>query len=155
MKYEWHRRQLTNNKAYGPRRQKTCLQGFANNTGAYQPGHPRSLNSIFVIRFLQSTICKVATGNLWLITVPEETGLKLAFSETSKTGFRATWPDYYIIGGFFFLFSNHFPMCNLIIEVYALKLNYKERILDQQHTFFFRFVVWPFSNKNTINRDYS
>ena len=35
----------------GPRREKTCLRGFANNTGADQPAHPRSLISAFVIRF--------------------------------------------------------------------------------------------------------
>ena len=35
----------------GPRRQKTCLQGFANNTGADQPMHPLSLISAFVIPF--------------------------------------------------------------------------------------------------------
>ena len=32
----------------GPRREKTCL---ANNTGAVQPAHLRSLISAFVIRF--------------------------------------------------------------------------------------------------------
>ena len=36
---------------YGPKREKTCLQGFANNTGADQPAHPRSLISTFVIHF--------------------------------------------------------------------------------------------------------
>ena len=45
----------------GPRREKTCLRGFANNTGADQPAHPRSLISAFVIRFLKSTICRLAT----------------------------------------------------------------------------------------------
>ena len=40
----------------GPRRKKTCLRGFANNTGADQPAHPRSLFSAFVIRFLKSTL---------------------------------------------------------------------------------------------------
>ena len=34
----------------GPRREKTCLRGFSNNTGADQPAHPRSLISAFVIR---------------------------------------------------------------------------------------------------------
>ena len=42
---------------YGPRREKTCLRGFANNTGADQPGHPASLISAFVIHFLESIIC--------------------------------------------------------------------------------------------------
>ena len=31
--------------------------GFANNTGADQPVHPRSLISAFVIRLLESIIC--------------------------------------------------------------------------------------------------
>ena len=42
---------------YGPRREKTCLQRFANNTGADQPAHTRSLISAFVFRFLESSIC--------------------------------------------------------------------------------------------------
>ena len=29
--------------SFGPQREKTCLRGFANNTGADQPAHPRSL----------------------------------------------------------------------------------------------------------------
>ena len=35
---------------YWPRREKTCLLGFANNIGADQPAHSRSLISAFVIR---------------------------------------------------------------------------------------------------------
>ena len=38
--------------------------GFANNTGADQPAHPCSLISAFVIRFLESNICKVTTGKI-------------------------------------------------------------------------------------------
>ena len=48
----------------GPRREKTCLRWFANNTGADQPAHPRSLISAFVIRFLKSIICKLAAGEI-------------------------------------------------------------------------------------------
>ena len=51
-------------KPYGPRRVKTCLPGLANNTGADQPAHPRSLISAFVIRFLKSIICKLAIGEI-------------------------------------------------------------------------------------------
>ena len=43
--------------SYGPRREKTCLRRFANNTGADQPAHPRSLISAFVVHFLESSIC--------------------------------------------------------------------------------------------------
>ena len=49
---------------YGPRREKTCLRGYANNTGADQPAHLRSLISAFVIRFLESIICKLATDEI-------------------------------------------------------------------------------------------
>ena len=49
---------------YGPRREKTCLRGFLNNTGADQPAHPRSLISAFVVRFLESSICLLATGEI-------------------------------------------------------------------------------------------
>ena len=49
---------------YGPRREKTCLRGFVNNTGADQPAHPHSLISAFSIHFLESVICKLATGEI-------------------------------------------------------------------------------------------
>ena len=49
---------------YGPRREKTCLRGFGNNKGADQTAHLRSLISSFVIRFLKSIICKLASGEL-------------------------------------------------------------------------------------------
>ena len=49
---------------YGPRREKTCLRGFANNTGADHPAHTRSLISAFVIRVLESTIAKLATSEI-------------------------------------------------------------------------------------------
>ena len=74
---------------------KTCVWEFENNTGADQPAHLRSLNSTFVIRFLESTICKLPTCEIsifWLVSVAEDTGLKLALSETLKTGFVATHP---------------------------------------------------------------
>ena len=69
--------------------------GIANNTGADQPGHTPSLISAFVIRFLESIICKLATGEFsifYLVSVAEETGLKLTLSETPKTGFLAIRP---------------------------------------------------------------
>ena len=78
----------------GPRREKTCLRGFANNTGADQPKHPLSLISAFVIRFLEeSIICKLATDEISISNqacVAKETALSLALSETPKTGFVAS-----------------------------------------------------------------
>ena len=50
--------------ANGPQRYKTCLPGFANNTGADQPAHPRNLISAFVIRFLDSAISKLAKSEI-------------------------------------------------------------------------------------------
>ena len=52
------------NISNGPRREKTRLRGFANNTGADQPARPRSLISAFVFRFSESIICKLATGEI-------------------------------------------------------------------------------------------
>ena len=49
---------------FGPRPEKTCFRGFANNTGADQPVYPRSLISPFAIRLLESFICKLATGEI-------------------------------------------------------------------------------------------
>ena len=48
----------------GPQCEKTCLRGFGNNTGADQPAHSRSLISAYVIRFLESITCKLATGEI-------------------------------------------------------------------------------------------
>ena len=73
---------------------KPVFGGFANNTGADQPAHPSSLISAFVICFVES-ICKFAKGEIsvfWLVPVAKETGLKLALSETLKTGLVTTRP---------------------------------------------------------------
>ena len=56
------------------------LQEFAKNTGVDQPAHPHSLISAFVIGFVESIICELATGEIsifWLVLVEEETCLKL------------------------------------------------------------------------------
>ena len=49
---------------FGPQHEKICLRGFANNTGPDQPAHLRSLISTFVIRFLESVLCRLATGEI-------------------------------------------------------------------------------------------
>ena len=51
---------------YGPQREKTCLQGLANNKGTYQPAHLRSLISTFVIRLLEGTISRLVTSEVSL-----------------------------------------------------------------------------------------
>ena len=47
-----------------PRRDKTSFRGLANNKGADQPAHSRSLISAYVTRFLGSTIFRLATGEI-------------------------------------------------------------------------------------------
>ena len=58
--HPYHLKQLSN----GPQREKTCLRGFANNTGADQPAHLHRLISAFVIRFVENIICKLNTGEI-------------------------------------------------------------------------------------------
>ena len=63
--------------------------GLTNNTRAYQPAHPRSLISAFVISLLESIICQLGSGEIsifQLASETEDTGLQLAISETPKTG---------------------------------------------------------------------
>ena len=48
----------------GPRGENTCLQWFANNQGADQPAHPRSLISAFVIRLLESIVSRLSTSEI-------------------------------------------------------------------------------------------
>ena len=47
-----------------PSHAKTCLMPYANNKGAYQPAHPRSLISTFVVRCLDSMICILAISKV-------------------------------------------------------------------------------------------
>ena len=47
-----------------PRREKTCLRGFANNTDADLPAHSRSLISASVIPILESNIFNIASGKI-------------------------------------------------------------------------------------------
>ena len=71
------------------------FQGLANNKGPDQPAHLRRLISTFVIHFLKSIIYRLATSKIsifYLVSVAEETGLCLLFSETSKTGFVSSRP---------------------------------------------------------------
>ena len=67
---------------------------FANNKGADQPAHPRSLISTFVVRCLDSTLPAVSISeisSLYLASVAAHAGLSLTWSETPKTGFLVTW----------------------------------------------------------------
>ena len=67
---------------------------YANNKGADQPAHSRSLISAFVVRCLDSIIPQVfisKISRLYLASVAEQAGLSLNSSQTPKTGFLVTW----------------------------------------------------------------
>ena len=64
----------------GPGHAKTCLMPHANNKGADQPAHSRSLISTFVVRCLDSMICILAickVSRFQLASVSEQAGLNL------------------------------------------------------------------------------
>ena len=60
---------------------------YANNKGADQPAHPRSLISTFVIRCSDSMICMLAISKVsrfQLVSVAEQAGLNLTWSKISE-----------------------------------------------------------------------
>ena len=62
---------------------------------AYQPAHPLSLISNFVVRCLNSIIPLVSISeisSLYLVSVAAQAGLCLTWSQIPKTGFLVTWP---------------------------------------------------------------
>ena len=74
----------------GPRREKTCLQWFANNKSVDQPAHARRLISALAVRFLERIISKLATAEISIIqqvSVAEQAGLNLTLSETPEDRF--------------------------------------------------------------------
>ena len=86
-------------KIMGLDAREICVRGFANNKGADQPAHPRSLISTFVIRLLEKFIHRHAMGVIsifLLVSVTEENVLSLALSKTPKTGFLTTRPIFLV-----------------------------------------------------------
>ena len=66
---------------------------YANNKGADQPAHPRSLISTFFVRCLDSTTPLVVIfeiSRLQLASVAAQAGLSLTLSQNPKTGFLVT-----------------------------------------------------------------
>ena len=73
-----------------PGHEKSCLMSYANNKGAEQPAHPRSLISAFVIRCLDSVMSLVSVSkisSLMLASTAEQAGLCLAWLETLEDTF--------------------------------------------------------------------
>ena len=76
--------------ANGPQREKTCLRWFANNKGADQPAHPRSLISTFVIRLLERIISRLAMSEIsifLLVSVSEDNGFRDSYVGNPKDRF--------------------------------------------------------------------
>ena len=72
---------------FGPGRAKMCLMPYANNKGADQPAHLRSLISAFVVRSLDSIISLVFRSEIsrfHLISVAEQAGLNVTWSQTPE-----------------------------------------------------------------------
>ena len=73
-----------------PGHEKTCLMSYADNKGADQPAHPRSLISTFVVRCpdsVMSLVCVIKISSLMLASVAAQAGLCLAWSETPEDTF--------------------------------------------------------------------
>ena len=76
--------------AYEPGHEKTCIMSYANNKGADQPAHPRSLISAFVVRCLDSVMSLVSVTKIWsllIASVAEQASLSLTRPETPEDTF--------------------------------------------------------------------
>ena len=62
--HKWREKGCDLSSSNGPRREKTCIRGFANNKHAEQPAHMGSLISAFVILLLESIISRLATSEI-------------------------------------------------------------------------------------------
>ena len=60
---------LSDVTSYGPKREKTCHWGFANNKGADQPAHVHSLISTFVLHLLESIISILTTREISFLAI--------------------------------------------------------------------------------------
>ena len=70
-----------------PGHEKTCLMSYANNKGADEPAHPRSLISTFVVRCLDSVMSLVSVTkilSLMLASLAEQASLSLTWLETPE-----------------------------------------------------------------------
>ena len=79
-----------------PGHEKTCLMSYANNKGADQPAHPRSLIDAFVVRCLDSVMSLVSVTKVpspllasvaSVASVAEQSSLSLTWSETPEDTF--------------------------------------------------------------------
>ena len=72
---------------------RKLFKPYANNKGADQSTHPRSLISTFVVRYLDSIIHIIAKSKIsrpYFVFAAEQADLSLTLPETPKTGFLVT-----------------------------------------------------------------
>ena len=92
---------------YEPGHEKTYLMSYANNKSADQPAHPRSLITAFIVHCLDSiSLDSIAEiSRVYLASLAAQTGLCLAWSETSEDTFcrvvahmnaRGSWPSWFM-----------------------------------------------------------
>ena len=87
---------------------KKLFMLYANNKGANQPAHPRSLISAFVVRRLDSIMPLLAVAEISTpqpISSAEQAHLSLTWSQTPKTGFLVTWLILYTVNSHVFAFA--------------------------------------------------
>ena len=86
---------------YKPGHVKMCPMPYANNKGADQPAHLRSLISTFVVRSLDSIISLVSRSKIsrfQLVSVAEQAGLNVTHSQTSENTSFAWRGSYNVYG---------------------------------------------------------
>ena len=90
-----------------PGHEKMCLMSYANNKGADQPAHPRSLISTFVVHCLDSVMSLSSVtkiSSLMLASVAEQDSLSLTWSETPEDTFSHNEAHVYVFKKFAFVF---------------------------------------------------
>ena len=91
---------------------------YANNKGADQPAHPRSLISAFVVRCLDNIkplLAIAEISSLYLTSVAEQASLSVTWSQTPKTGFLVT------------------RLRNITINIIKIRKYCKKAYLEQVH----------------------
>ena len=80
---------------------KISLLVFGNNKGADQPAHSHSLISAFVFVYRKVSCVDFLYAKFQFVA--EQAGLNITLSETKKTGFLASRPNWYLFITYLFL----------------------------------------------------
>ena len=91
-----------------------CLMPHANNKGADQPAHPRSLISAFVVRCLDNVMSLVSVTKIlsvMLASVAQQASLSLTWSETPEDTFSHGVAHMFVTG----MFGMHVVACTVLL----------------------------------------